>query len=75
MPRQKGQSQFYIITPMMNGMHRAECHKDDCHWWQDFHDGDEAQAAMKDHRKVHRKISAKKQGPVTEENRWLRKST
>jgi len=75
-PRQKGDSSLYIITVMQNGLHRAECYRDECHWWEDYSEREEAEVAMKDHRKVHRKISAKKgNSPVQEENKWLRRST
>jgi hypothetical protein len=53
-PRQRGDSKWYLITPMVNGLVRAECHRPDCHWWSDHVDEDDAKAAMKDHRKGHR---------------------
>lgn len=69
MPRQRGDSQFYLITTMLNGMFRAECHKPDCHWWEDHNDPEEAHAAMLRHRKSHRrpKMKIRKPSHETEE--------
>jgi hypothetical protein len=57
-PRRKGESSLYIVTQMMNGGARAECYRDECHWWNDYPDALSADDALKKHRTKHRGAAA-----------------
>jgi hypothetical protein len=59
MPRAKGDSRWYLITEMVNGWVRAECHRPECDWWEDHDCADRAKLALKDHRKEHRTSTKK----------------
>jgi hypothetical protein len=54
MPRPPGQSHIYIVTPMINGGWRAECHHAGCGWWDDSGDEMSARIMIEQHRKSHR---------------------